>query len=37
VAAQYWPERLEVVASLPRTANGKVRKADLRAILKGLA
>jgi cyclohexanecarboxylate-CoA ligase len=34
VAAPYWPERLEVVESLPRTANGKVRKADLRERLK---
>ena len=34
VAAPYWPERLEVVGSLPRTANGKVRKADLRERLK---
>lgn len=31
VATQYWPERLEVVAELPRTANGKVRKAELRS------
>src|SRR6185436_1832916 len=33
VAKVYWPERLEVVAELPRTANGKIRKADLRAQL----
>jgi cyclohexanecarboxylate-CoA ligase len=33
VAKVYWPERLEVVGELPRTANGKVRKADLRARL----
>ena len=33
VAKVYWPERLEVVAELPRTPNGKVRKADLRAQL----
>jgi cyclohexanecarboxylate-CoA ligase len=31
VAKVYWPERLEIVDSLPRTANGKIRKADLRA------
>jgi len=37
VASQYWPERLEVVASLPRTANGKVRKADLRERLRHCA
>jgi non-ribosomal peptide synthetase component E (peptide arylation enzyme) len=30
VAKVYWPERLEVVTELPRTANGKIRKADLR-------
>jgi cyclohexanecarboxylate-CoA ligase len=30
VATQYWPERLEVVDTLPRTANGKIRKAALR-------
>jgi non-ribosomal peptide synthetase component E (peptide arylation enzyme) len=33
VAKVYWPERLEVVSELPRTANGKIRKADLRARL----
>jgi len=33
VAKVYWPERLEIVDSLPRTANGKIRKADLRAQL----
>ncbi len=30
VAAPYWPEALEIVDTLPRTANGKVRKASLR-------
>jgi non-ribosomal peptide synthetase component E (peptide arylation enzyme) len=30
VAKVYWPERLEIVGELPRTANGKIRKADLR-------
>ncbi len=30
VAKQYWPERLELVSELPRAANGKIRKADLR-------
>jgi non-ribosomal peptide synthetase component E (peptide arylation enzyme) len=34
VATQYWPERLEIVDELPRTANGKVQKASLRALLK---
>ena len=33
VAKVYWPERLELVDELPRTANGKIRKADLRAQL----
>jgi cyclohexanecarboxylate-CoA ligase len=30
VAKQYWPERLELVSELPRAANGKIRKAELR-------
>ncbi len=33
VAKVYWPERLEIARELPRTANGKIRKADLRARL----
>jgi cyclohexanecarboxylate-CoA ligase len=33
VAKVYWPERLEIVGELPRTANGKIRKSDLRARL----
>lgn len=33
VAKVYWSERLEIVDQLPRTANGKVRKADLRVRL----
>jgi cyclohexanecarboxylate-CoA ligase len=33
VAKVYWPERLELVNELPRTANGKIRKADLRTQL----
>lgn len=33
VAKQYWPERLEIVSEMPRAANGKIRKADLRARL----
>jgi len=33
VARQYWPERLCVVDTLPRSANGKVQKAALRAML----
>ncbi len=34
VATQKLPERLEVVASLPRTASGKVQKHRLRALLR---
>jgi cyclohexanecarboxylate-CoA ligase len=30
VAKQYWPERLEVLDALPRTASGKIRKFELR-------
>jgi len=30
VARQYWPERVELVDALPRTASGKVRKYQLR-------
>ncbi len=30
LATQYWPEHLEIVDDLPRTANGKVQKATLR-------
>jgi cyclohexanecarboxylate-CoA ligase len=37
VAKVYWPERLEIAHELPRTANGKIRKADLRARLAGKA
>lgn len=37
VASQYWPERLEQVETLPRTANGKVQKASLRAQLAAAA
>jgi cyclohexanecarboxylate-CoA ligase len=36
VAKQYWPERLEVVGSLPKTASGKVQKYVLREQAKGL-
>ena len=30
VAKQYWPERVEVVSALPRTASGKIQKFRLR-------
>ena len=33
VAKQYWPERLEVVTAMPRSANGKIRKAELKLLL----
>jgi len=33
VVKQYWPERLEVVDEIPRSANGKIRKVELRARL----
>ncbi|MGZ4643930.1 MAG: hypothetical protein ACXVX8_17545 [Blastococcus sp.] len=28
MATQYWPERLEVVPELPRTASGKIQKSS---------
>ena len=34
LAKQKWPEELRVVADLPRTPSGKVRKTDLRAQLR---
>jgi acyl-CoA synthetase (AMP-forming)/AMP-acid ligase II len=37
LARQKWPEELRVVGELPRTASGKVRKVDLRALLRGSA
>ena len=30
IAKQYWPERLEVIDALPRTASGKIQKFQLR-------
>lgn len=35
VAKQYWPERLEVVAELPRTPSGKIQKFVLRERARG--
>ena len=32
----YWPERLEIVLELPRTASGKIQKFELRERAKGL-
>lgn len=34
VARQYWPERLQLMAELPRTASGKIRKFELREALR---
>jgi cyclohexanecarboxylate-CoA ligase len=33
VAKQYWPERLELLAELPKTPSGKIRKVELRAMM----
>ncbi|MEM7252736.1 MAG: AMP-binding protein [Pseudomonadota bacterium] len=32
LAKNYWPERLEVIAEMPRTASGKIQKFELRAL-----
>jgi cyclohexanecarboxylate-CoA ligase len=32
MAKQFWPERVEVVDELPRTASGKIQKFKLREI-----
>ncbi|HEX4721095.1 MAG TPA: 3-phosphoshikimate 1-carboxyvinyltransferase [Pseudonocardiaceae bacterium] len=34
VAKQYWPERLEVIAALPRNPVGKIKKAELRNLVR---
>jgi cyclohexanecarboxylate-CoA ligase len=34
---QYWPDRLEVVAEMPKTPSGKIRKYLLRERLKELS
>ena len=34
VAKQYWPERIEIVADLPKTPAGKVQKFQLREMAK---
>jgi cyclohexanecarboxylate-CoA ligase len=36
MARQYWPERLEIVTDMPRTASGKIQKFKLREIAAGL-
>ncbi|MBR0800834.1 AMP-binding protein [Bradyrhizobium jicamae] len=37
MAKQFWPERVEVVAELPRTASGKIQKFKLRELAAALA
>src|SRR6202008_3108789 len=37
MAKQFWPERVEVVAELPRTASGKIQKFKLREIATSFA
>jgi acyl-coenzyme A synthetase/AMP-(fatty) acid ligase len=37
VARQYWPERLELLPELPRTASGKIQKFRLREEIGGTA
>ena len=37
IAKQFWPERVEVVAELPRTASGKIQKFKLREIAAAFA
>jgi cyclohexanecarboxylate-CoA ligase len=36
MAKQYWPERLELLAEMPRTASGKIQKFRLRAMAASL-
>ena len=37
MARQYFPERLEIVEEMPRTASGKIQKSSLRRIARGFA
>jgi len=37
MAKQFWPERIELVADLPRTASGKIQKFKLREIAAAFA
>ena len=37
MAKQFWPERVEIVAELPRTASGKIQKFKLREFAAALA
>lgn len=36
LARNYWPERLEVLAELPKTPSGKIQKNELRALARNL-
>ena len=36
MAKQYWPERLELVAEMPRTPSGKIQKFKLREMAASL-
>jgi len=36
LARSYWPERLEVLADLPKTPSGKIQKNELRALARAL-
>lgn len=37
MAKQFWPERIEIVAELPRTASGKIQKFKLRGVAAAFA
>ena len=37
LAKNYWPERLEIITEMPRTASGKIQKFELRAKAQSLA
>ena len=37
MAKQFWPERIEIVADLPRTASGKIQKFKLRELATAFA
>lgn len=37
MAKQFWPERIELVAELPRTASGKIQKFRLRELAAAFA
>jgi cyclohexanecarboxylate-CoA ligase len=37
MAKQFWPERVEVVAELPRTASGKIQKFKLKEVAAAFA